>query len=264
MIAPLFAADPIVYVGVVILICALVFVGFIWLLMKQYRRCPGNRLLVIYGRIGGGRQPQKVVHGGAAFVWPLLQDYDYISLDPLHIEVPLRGALSIENIRVNVPSVFTVAVSTDEHVMHNAAVRLLGLPRQEIERLVSEIIFGQLRQVIVSMSLEEINRDRDRFLSQITQSLGPELSKVGLQLINVNITDITDESGYIDAIGQKAALDAIREARGDEAKALLRKFLADFDVSIPELVAQLLDEGKLSENDCEEIRRLLDASSSSS
>ena len=205
-----------IFLGVITIALLLVFASFILLLMKQYKRCPSNRLLVVYGKTGKA-QASKTVHGGAAFVWPLIQDYAYLSLDPLQIEVPLRGALSIENIRVNVPSVFTVAISTDGDVMANAAVRLLGLPRKEIEKQASEIIFGQLRQVIASMAIEEINRDRDKFLQHIQSSLEPELNKVGLQLINVNITDITDESGYIDAIGQKAASEAIQKARGDVA-----------------------------------------------
>jgi flotillin len=138
-------------------------------------------------------------------------------LEPIQIEVPLRGALSSENIRVNVPSVFTVAIGTSPEVMQNAAVRLLGLKPPEIRKQAEEIIFGQLRQVIASMRIEDINRDRETFLHHIQSSLEPELKKVGLVLINVNITDITDESGYIDAIGQKAASQAIQQARGDVA-----------------------------------------------
>ncbi|MBP90646.1 MAG: flotillin [Planctomycetaceae bacterium] len=183
---------------------------------RFYKRCPSNRVLVIYGRTGKGKA-SRTIHGGAAFVVPLLQDYQYLSLEPIQIEVPLRGALSSENIRVNVPSVFTVAIDTKPEVMQNAAIRLLGLPVNEIRKQAEEIIFGQLRQVIASMGIEEINRDRDTFLNHIQTSLEPELSKIGLQLINVNITDITDESGYIDAIGQKAASQAIQEARGDVA-----------------------------------------------
>jgi flotillin len=203
------------YLGITIIAVVIIFVAFILMLIKQYKRCPSNRLLVIYGRTR--KNAPDVRHGGAAFVVPLVQDYAYLSLDPMQIEVPLRGALSIENIRVNVPSVFTVAISTHPEVMQNAAVRLLGLPRQEIVKQASEIIFGQLRQVLASMAIEEINRDREKFLQHIQQSLEPELNKVGLQLINVNITDITDESGYIDAIGQKAASEAIQKARGDVA-----------------------------------------------
>ena len=193
-----------------------IFVMVVMLIARFYKRCPSNRVLVIYGRTGKGKA-SKTIHGGAAFIVPLIQDYAYLSLEPIQIEVPLRGALSSENIRVNVPSVFTVAIDTKAEVMQNAAIRLLGLSVGEIRKQAEEIIFGQLRQVIASMGIEEINRDRDTFLQHIQTSLEPELSKIGLQLINVNITDITDESGYIDAIGQKAASEAIQKARGDVA-----------------------------------------------
>jgi len=183
---------------------------------KCYKRCPSNRILVVYGKTGIDA-PAKCIQGGALFIIPLIQDYAYLSLEPIQIEVPLRGALSIENIRVNVPSVFTVAIDTKPEVRQNAAIRLLGMHADEIRKQAEEIIFGQLRQVIASMGIEEINRDRDTFLEHVTRSLEPELNKIGLSLINVNITDITDESGYIDAIGQKAASLAIQQARGDVA-----------------------------------------------
>jgi flotillin len=209
-------AGLVMSLGVMAIFAALLFFSFVILLVKQYKRCPSNRVLVIYGRTGKG-QASRTIHGGAAFVWPLIQDYAYLSLEPIQIEVPLRGALSSENIRVNVPSVFTVAIDTRPDVMQNAAVRLLGLAVPEIRKQAEEMIFGQLRQVIASMGIEEINRDRDKFLEHVQHSLEPELAKIGLQLINVNITDITDESGYIDAIGQKAASLAIQQARGDVA-----------------------------------------------
>ncbi len=195
---------------------AAVFITIFLFVMNRYKRCPSNRVLVIYGKVGRGNS-SRCVHGGAAFVVPLLQDYSYLSLEPIQIEVPLRGALSMENIRVNVPSVFTVAVGTSPDVMQNAAIRLLGLNNTSIKKQAEEIIFGQLRQVIASMRIEDINRDRETFLQHIQNSLEPELKKIGLVLINVNITDITDESGYIDAIGQKAASQAIQQARGDVA-----------------------------------------------
>ncbi|HZN33426.1 MAG TPA: SPFH domain-containing protein [Pirellulaceae bacterium] len=216
----LFAQMPAEVMGMLIAttfaLLGILVVGLLIVFVRGFKRCPSNRVLVIYGRTGKAGAT-KCVHGGADFVWPLIQDYAYLSLEPIQIEVPLRGALSTENIRVNVPSVFTVAIDTKPEVMQNAAVRLLGLSVPEIRKQAEEIIFGQLRQVIASMGIEEINRDRDKFLQHIQHSLEPELAKIGLQLINVNITDITDESGYIDAIGQKAASLAIQQARGDVA-----------------------------------------------
>lgn len=209
-------SNPLFWAGGIVVTVVVIAFMFVVLLAKQYKRCPSNRVLVIYGRTAKGKAA-TTIHGGAAFVIPLIQDYDFLSLEPIQIEIPLRGALSIENIRVNVPSVFTVAISTEPAVMQQASIRLLGLSAEQIRKQAEEIIFGILRQVIAGMGIEEINRDRDKFLQAIQMHLESELNKIGLQLINVNITDITDESGYIDAIGQKAASEAIQKARGDVA-----------------------------------------------
>jgi flotillin len=204
---------PILIVVTVIAIL-LMLLGFV---KSTIRRCGSNQVLVVFGGFTGKGRTAKTIHGGAGIVLPLIQDYRYLSLEPIQIEIPLRGALSIENIRVNVPSVFTVAIGTQPDVMTNAAIRLLDLTTDEIRKQAEEIIFGQLRQVIASMGIEDINRNRDTFLQHIQNSVEPELKKIGLVLINVNITDITDESGYIDAIGKKAASTAIQQARGDVA-----------------------------------------------
>src|SRR5688572_23485990 len=217
---PLFALDlgaDVPWPLVTAVVAGVVLFGLFLLLVQRYKRCPSNRVLVIYGKTGGGNAA-RCVHGGAAFIVPLIQDYSYLSLEPIQIEVPLKGALSIENIRVNVPSVFTVAIGTDAETMQNAAIRLLGLGTEAVKQQAADIIFGQLRQVIASMRIEDINRDRDKFLESIQQSLEPELDKIGLELINVNITDITDESGYIEAIGRKAASQAIQQAEIDVAE----------------------------------------------
>jgi flotillin len=212
-IAPLETLIPVLMALAVVLI---VF-SMVMLLVRRYKRCPSNRILVIYGKVRAGRAA-RTLHGGGAFVWPLIQAYEYLSLDPMQIEIPLQGALSIENIRVNVPSVFTVAIGTDEEAMTNAAIRLLGQDQRMVMKQAEDIILGQLRQVIASMRIEDINRDRDLFLNKVQTSLEPELKKIGLVLINVNIKDITDESGYIEAIGRKAASQAIQQAKIDVAE----------------------------------------------
>lgn len=196
---------------------ALVLLSFMILVAGRYKRCPSNKVLVIYGKVGNGNTA-RCVHGGAAFVLPLIQDFAFLSLEPMQIEIPLSGALSIENIRVSVPSVFTVAVGTQPELMQNAAIRLLGLDMKRIQERLEHIIFGQLREVIASMRIEDITRHREQFLKNIQASLEPELNKLGLVLINVNITDITDESGYIVAIGKKAASQAVQQALVDVAE----------------------------------------------
>lgn len=186
------------------------------LLISRYKRCPSDKILVIYGKTGQGSA--KCVAGGAAFVWPVIQSYEYLDLSPISIDVDLRGALSKQNIRVNVPSRFTVAVSNEPGAMINAAERLLGKPTEEVREIAKDIIFGQLRLVVATMDIEEINSDRDKFLSNVSQNVGSELRKIGLSLINVNVTDIQDESGYIEALGKEAAAKAINDARKSVAE----------------------------------------------
>ena len=186
-------------------------------LVTWYRKCPSDRIMIIYGKTGGN-QAAKCIHGGAKFVWPVVQDYGYISLRPLQIAVNLDNALCKQNIRINVPSVFTVGVSTSPEIMGNAAERLFGQSPEAIAELAKDIIFGQLRLVIASMMIEEINADRETFLRAVEANVAEELKKIGLELLNVNITDITDESGYIAAIGQRAAAGAINKAKVDVAE----------------------------------------------
>ena len=184
--------------------------------ITRYKRCPSDKILVIYGRTGRGSA--KCIHGGAAFVWPVIQDYQYLDLLPISIDVDLKGALSKQNIRVDVPSQFTVGISNEEGAMQNAAERLLGIDQNGIRGLAYNIIVGQMRLVIATMDIEEINVDRDKFLANVSTNVGAELRKIGLTLINVNVTDIQDESGYIHALGQEAAAKAINDAKMNVAE----------------------------------------------
>ena len=192
----------------------LVAISLVVFVLKRYKRCPPDRIMVIYGRVGKqGGQSSKCFHGGGAFVWPVIQDHAFLDLTPIPIDIQLQGALSQQNIRVNTPSTFTVGVATEHGVMQNAAERLLGLSLVQIRELAKDIIFGQMRVVIATMTIEEINADRDKLIENIFSGVEVELRKVGLRLINVNIQDITDESGYIDALGREAAARGINDAK---------------------------------------------------
>ena len=191
----------------------LLFLTFI----SRYKRCPSNKILVIYGKTGGGTAA-KCVHGGAAFVLPLLQDYEYLDLEPFVVPIDLDNALSQENIRVSVPTTVTAAISNQPGIMQNASIRLLGLSRDQIQSQAQDIILGQMRAVIATMQIEEINQDRQAFMTKVNDAVSTEMEKIGLAVINVNIKDLDDESGYIKAIGQKAAAEAINQASIDVAE----------------------------------------------
>ena len=209
--------------GIMIFAVVLILVAAVMFFAQRYKRCPPDQIMVIYGRTertaDGRPKPSKTLHGGASLVWPLIQDYAYISLKPMTINIDLRGALSLQNIRINFPSTFTIGVSTEPSIMANAAERLLGFRVEDIEEMAKEIIFGQLRLTVATLTIEQINQDRDSFLELIQKNVGQEMRKVGLYLINVNIADITDESDYIESIGKKAASTAVEQARVDVANA---------------------------------------------
>lgn len=195
----------------------IIFFSLFLVIATRYKRCPSNQVLVVFGKTGGGKSA-KTIHGGGSFIWPLIQGYTYLSLVPLAIEVDLKSTLSKNNIRVSIPSTFTVGISVKQELLQNAAERLLGLSSEEVISRAEDIIIGQLRSVIATMTIEEINRDRETFLTSINENVNEELNKIGLDVINVNIRDITDESGYIEAIGKKAAAEAIQQAKIDVAE----------------------------------------------
>jgi len=199
---------------ILILIGFIVFVALLLLVffVSRFRRCPSDKILVVYGKTGG-EQSAKCYAGGATFVWPVIQDYRYLDLTPISIDVNLQDALSKQNIRVSVPAQFTVGVSNKPNLMLAAAERLLGLDQPSIRALAHDIIMGQMRLVIANMDIEELNTDRDKFVESVYRNVGNELNKIGLELINVNVTDIQDESGYIQALGKEAAAKAINDAR---------------------------------------------------
>jgi flotillin len=220
---------------ILIIVAVVLFFTTFIAILARYKKCPSDRILVVYGKVGkgtdGGMRSAKCVHGGAAFIWPVFQAYSFLSLTPISITVDLTNALSKQNIRIDVPSRFTVGVSTENGIMQNAAERLLGLGLKEIEELAKDIIFGQLRLVVATMDIEEINTDRDLFLEAVSSNVESELKKIGLRLINVNVTDINDESGYIEALGKEAAAKAINDAKKSVAE-------KDRDGAIGEALAQ--------------------------
>ncbi|MCL2661896.1 MAG: SPFH domain-containing protein [Oscillospiraceae bacterium] len=209
-------------VVILIAVAAVFVLMMLILILSRYRKCPSDKILIIYGKVApnadGSPRAAKCIHGGAAFIWPIFQSFQYLDLTPMTINVDLTKALSQQNIRVDVPSRFTVGISTEMGVMQNAAERLLGLKSSEIQELARDIMFGQLRLVIATMAIEEINTDRDKFLEAVSRNVETELKKIGLRLINVNVTDINDESGYIEALGKEAAARAINDAKQSVAE----------------------------------------------
>ena len=230
------AAGGDTFVIILIITMLVVGLGMLIFFFSRYQKCPSDRILVIYGKTGKG-ESSKCLHGGASFVWPVIQAFEYLDLTPIPIDIPLQGALTKQNIRINTPSTFTVGISTDPSVMSNAAERLLGLQLTQVRDLARDVIFGQMRVVIATMDIEAINSDRDQLIERIADGVEAELRKVGLRLINVNIQDITDESGYLDALGKEAHLNMHNRINMDVTQeiAVLKEELKELKLAIQEI-----------------------------
>ena len=222
----------------IILVVSMVVImlGMTIFFFSRYKKCPADKILVIYGKTGP-RQSSKCLHGGAAFIWPVIQAYEFLDLTPIPIDIPLEGALTKQNTRVNIPSTFTVGISTDPSVMSNAAERLLGLQLTQVRDLARDVIFGQMRVVIATMDIEAINADRDQLIERISDGVEAEIRKVGLRLINVNIQDITDESGYLNSLGKEAHLNLHNRINMDVTQeiAALKEELKELKLAIQEI-----------------------------
>ncbi|MGB0610428.1 MAG: flotillin family protein [Verrucomicrobiales bacterium] len=223
---------PLIILLITILVVGL---GMLIFFFSRYQKCPSDRILVIYGKTGP-RQSSKCLHGGAAFIWPVIQAYEFLDLTPIPIDISLEGATTKQNIRINIPSTFTVGISTDPSVMSNAAERLLGLQLTQVRDLARDMIFGSMRYVISTMDIEAIN-DRDQFIEQIVDGVEGELRRVGLRLINVNIKDITDESGYLESLGKEALSNVNNRINMDVTQeiAALKEELKELKLAIQEI-----------------------------
>ena len=143
-----------IIVGVIVLIAIITIIG----ILSRYRKCKSDELLVVYGKTGSHKEKvneldakgnqvsreveiktARVYHGGAAFVWPIIQGYEVMSMRPIQLNLTLKDALSAQNIRVTVPTTVTVAISQDPLIMQNAANRLLGVDDTDKESLIVEM-----------------------------------------------------------------------------------------------------------------------------
>ena len=210
---------------VLIGVAALIVIATIWGLLSRYRRSAPDELLVVFGKAGKYKDengkviptPSKIIQGGGAFVWPIIQDFKKMSMKPIQIKVNVDG-IDSQAIPMHLPVVLTTAISQDKLIQQNAATRFLSANPTEVERQISEILVGETRAIMATMLIEEINADRNTFLGKVRESLEQELQKVGYELTNINISEITDDADYIKNMGKKAATKAKANAEADIAE----------------------------------------------
>ena len=203
-------------------IVALVILSIIGL-MSRYRKCPSNKMLVVFGSTGkskdGALSPAKVLHGGGTFVWPVIQDYAYIDVTPIQISTKAQNILSAQNINVSFPVNLTVAIDTSNpQMMQNAASRLLGMDSKGLLTLLTNNLLGGLRQVVANMTIEKLKSDRDGLYEQATKAIKPSLDELGFKIIDLNMEDLEDDGNYLENLSKKAKAEAAAIAKADIAE----------------------------------------------
>lgn len=204
-------------VGVVVVLVILVSV-----LARNYIKVPPNKAAVFYGK--KGKQDGKVsgcyvISGGAKFKWPVLQNVDYINLDNFQMEVELQSIPNLNGVLVNVKGVATCKIMSDTVSLMAAVERFLGKRPEDITRIVKENLEGQLRAVIGKLTIEELIKDREKLNNMVKSEASEELSKIGVGIDILNIQSITDNDGYVQALGQKRTAEVKRDATVGRAEA---------------------------------------------
>lgn len=194
--------------------------------MSRYRKCASDEILVVFGKAGKKKVvnektgkteevilPSKIIHGGGTFVMPVIQDWAKMSLKPIQVE-----GVSSQMIKVRIPVTLTTGIGTDQVLMQNAASRFLTAKTSEISDQIKDILIGEVRSLMATMTIEEINADRIKFIGKAKENIETELNKVGFSIININNADISDDANYIKNLGQKAATKALAQAQADIAE----------------------------------------------
>ncbi|HWR52307.1 MAG TPA: SPFH domain-containing protein [Bryobacteraceae bacterium] len=203
-------------VGLALLIAA-------WLFSRNYLKVAPNVVAVLSGRkrkLSDGRVVgYRMVKGGAALKFPLLEKVDYLSLNVMTIPLEIKRAYTGKGVPVCVKAVANVKIRSDDMSLQAAAERFLGMTHDQMQRVIFQTLEGHLRSILGTLTVEEINCDRQSFAQKLTSEAAADLEKMGLGVDVLTIQEISDEEGYLDALGKRRTAEVKRDATIGEAEA---------------------------------------------
>lgn len=212
--------EAIVAVGAIALVAM---VALALVLKSVLYVCQPNEVLVFSGRRRRGRDGKlhgyRIIRGGRAFRIPLFESVDRMDLTNMIIEVTVRNAYSKGGIPLSVNGVANLKVPGEEPLLNNCLERFLGKPRTEIMKIARETLEGNLRGVLATLTPEQVNEDKESFAAQLAAEAEQDFSRLGLVLDTLKIQNVSDEVGYLDAIGRARSAMIRRDAQIAEADA---------------------------------------------
>ncbi len=211
-------------IPVVILVVVIGFLIALMLLSRNYIKVSPNQAAVISGRSrklpDGTVVGYRLVRGGATLIVPFLEKVEYLSLNVLTVPLATSRAYTVQGVPVSVKAVANVKIKGDDDSMRAAAERFLGMKPEEFHRLVFQTLEGHLRAILGTLTVEEINNDRQSFAQKLTTEAAGDLEKMGIGLDALTIQEISDEEGYLDALGKRRTAEVQRDAEIGQAEAL--------------------------------------------
>lgn len=192
--ASLLLSMPIIVIACIIVVVVLLTI-ILLIFLSRYKKCPADKIMVIYGlgiKDKYGRTSFKYIHGGSAFVMPLVQSYQFLDLNPISISIDLRTSLLNKNVRIDALAKFTVAISADASFVENAVEKLLGMKLYEIQNLAEDIILAQIGLILEEMGIEKINKNRTEFIETMFRKVEFQLNQIGLKIVNAKVLDIVE------------------------------------------------------------------------
>jgi len=220
-----------------ILLITLAFIIVIRVMASRYKKIPPNQVGIFYGRKYRYTDPDgkitrrgfRVVAGGGALLWPVIEHFQPMSTAVSQVEIDEHDIPNKDNVKISAKGVATFKIETTQEALHNAAAAFLGKSDEELARIVRNILQGHLRSIIGKLNINEILRDRDAFNKKVVEESTEELKRLGIQIITLVIQEVTDEYGYIDALGKQSVAEAIRDAniKSAQAEAETKKKVSD-------------------------------------
>ncbi|HEX5080541.1 MAG TPA: SPFH domain-containing protein [Blastocatellia bacterium] len=195
-----------------------------WIISRNYIKVPPNEAAVFSGRkrkLPDGRTVgYRLIRGGAALRIPLLEKVDYLSLNVFTIPLEIRRAYTLKGVPVSVKAVANVKIRGDEISLQAASERFLGMPGSEVQRVIFQTLEGHLRSILGTLTVEEINNDRQSFAQKLTSEAAVDLERMGIGVDVLTIQEISDEEGYLDALGKRRTAEVKRDAQIGESEAM--------------------------------------------
>lgn len=210
-------------IPVIILVVVIAVLIALMLISRNYIKVSPNQAAVISGRrrklADGTIAGYRLVRGGATLVFPFLEKVEYLDLNVITVPLATTRAYTVQGVPVSVKAVANVKIKGDDTSLRSAAERFLGMPQEQFHRLVFQTLEGHLRAILGTLTVEEINNDRQSFALKLTTEAAGDLEKMGIGLDALTIQEISDEEGYLDALGKRRTAEVKRDAEIGQAEA---------------------------------------------